>query len=128
MKIVSRVRQAAGTAAMLLLLAGCAAALHGTTAEKIHTLRGRDAEATLYSGERVILRSPGVEGDSVFGGWTSGPSGDVRVALAIADIQGLRPLPMGSEDPDSPRGFTQNMLMAAGIVWALLLAGLVIGM
>jgi hypothetical protein len=113
--------RAAGFAAVLLAASGCAPALHGTPREQIGQMRGRDVEATLHSGERVVLRSPIVEGDSVFGGWTSGPAGDVRAAVALEDIQSLRPVPMGP-DPDSPQAFMQNMLMIAGIAAALLLA------
>ena len=110
MSLASRGARAA-CAALLLALPACAPALRGSTpAEQLRSLRGRDVEAVLYSGERVALRSPIVEGDSVFGGWTSGPDGDVRVAVAIADIQELRtrvPPP-----PRRPEKLTPGKLIA----------------
>ncbi len=120
MNFVSRSMRAAAVAA-ILALSGCSPALRGSTTEQIHALRGRDAEATLHSGERVLLRSPRVEGDSVFGGWASGPAGDVRTAVALADIQSLRTVSMGP-DPRSPRAFMQNMLMLAAVAGAVVLA------
>lgn len=111
----------------MLALAACAPALHGSAAEQVHALRGRDAEALLRSGERVLLRSPRVEGDSIFGGWTSGPAGDVRAAVALADVQSLRTVSMGP-DPRSPRAFMHDMLMLAAIAGGLVLAILVSGM
>ncbi|HEV2147247.1 MAG TPA: hypothetical protein VGR37_07575 [Longimicrobiaceae bacterium] len=59
-------------------------------AEQILVYRGRDVEVTLRSGERVLLRGPEVEGDSVFGGWSSGASGDRRAAVALAEIEQVR--------------------------------------
>lgn len=109
-----------------LLLAGCLPALRGTPREQVAVLRGRDAEAILHSGERVLLRAPRVEGDSVFGGWTSGPDGDVRVAVALADIQQLRHVSMGPE-PNSARGFFQKVLFLTLLGLAVITASLVSG-
>ena len=112
---------------ILAAAAACAPALRGSPAEQVHALRGRDAEATLHSGERVLLRSPRVEGDSVFGGWASGPAGDARTAVALADIQSLRTVSMGP-NPDSPRAFMENMLMLAALAGAVVLASVLTGL
>jgi hypothetical protein len=85
MKILSRSGRAAVIAA-ILLLAGCATAVRPTAGEQVRAMRGRDLNVVLHSGREVLLRSAYVEGDSVFGGWTSGPAGDVRVAVALADV------------------------------------------
>jgi hypothetical protein len=80
----------------------------------------------LYSGERVLLRSPRVEGDSVFGGWTSGPEGEVRAAVALEDIQSLRTVSMGP-DPHSARAIMERSLLMASILVGALMALLVLG-
>jgi hypothetical protein len=79
-----------------------------------------------------VLRGPVVEGDSVIGGWTRGPAGDVRVAVALADIQELR-----RPAPPAPRrcgqltvgGFVrQSLVTGFAACAALLLSFAVFGM
>lgn len=128
MNILSRCTRAVGFAAVLLL-AGCLPALRGTPREQVAVLRGRDAEAVLCSGERVLLHAPRVEGDSVYGGWASTPAGDRQVVVALADIQQLRHVSMGPDRPKefSVAGLIRNSLMIgfAGVV--ALMASLAIG-
>ena len=81
---------------------------------------GRDLRLVLHSGREVVLLSPYVEGDSVYGGWTSGPAGDVRMAVALADVArvhaGARPY---AEQPSAP---VTHAWVAAGVVGAVLIA------
>lgn len=86
MSFTSRRWPAMGLAAVLLAFAACAPVVRPGASEQIHGLRGSDVRVVLHSGREVLLRSPYVEGDSVFGGWTSGPGGEVRAAVALADI------------------------------------------
>jgi hypothetical protein len=86
MTIVTGSVRAAAAAAMLLGLSACAQAMGAGPGEQVRGLRGADAHVVLCSGEKIVLRSPFVEGDSVYGGWVSGPQGDVRIAVALADI------------------------------------------
>lgn len=104
-----------GCVALMLALCACAPAMRGSTpAEQVRSLRGRDAVAVLHSGHQVVLRAPVIEGDSVIGGWTSGPAGDVRVAVALADIQELRrPAP---PPPRKPKTFTVAGLVEQSLV------------
>jgi hypothetical protein len=116
-----------------LLLGACAPAIRGATpAEQVRSLRGWDAVAVLHSGEEVVLRAPVVEGDSVIGGWTSGPAGDVRVAVALADIRELRrPAPSAPRRPEklTAGGFVrQSLLIGFAACAGLLLNFAVFGM
>jgi hypothetical protein len=79
---VLRPAPAAWLVSLLLASSACAPAMPGTPREQLAQVRGRDVQAVLHSGERVVLRSPVVEGDSVFGGWTPEPGGNVREAVA----------------------------------------------
>jgi hypothetical protein len=117
MNFVSRLR-AMGAAAVLLALAACAASVRPGAAEQIRGLRGRDVVALLHSGDEVLLRSPSVQGDSVYGGWVSAPGGDVRAAVALADIARVY---------DASRGLEkrQEGVIAGG--WGLALQVLAVG-
>jgi hypothetical protein len=119
--------------ALVLALPACAPAIRGSTpAEQVRSLRGRDAVAVLRSGEQVVLRGPVVEGDSVVGGWTSGPAGDVRVAVALADVQEMRlsPPPSRRQDEKFPAGrlARQSLLIGFAACVALMLSFAVFGM
>ena len=130
---MSRVPRGAGAAAIAtaLLLAGCAPTLRGTPREQIRQMHGRDVEATLHSGERVVLRSPIIEGDSVVGGWTSSPAGDVRLVVALADIESLRSAPPPRLPPEKltvARFVERSLTIGFAACVALLLSFAVLGM
>jgi hypothetical protein len=118
MMIVSRAGRAAGTAAMLLVLSGCAQAMGAAPGEQVRGLRGADAHVVLRSGEKMVLRSPFVEGDSVYGGWVPGPAGDERVAVALADI---------AQVYDASPTLVERQIGPVGGGWGLALAAAALG-
>ncbi len=119
MNFVSCSTRAAAVAAMLVLVA-CAPTVRSTAGEQVRALRGRDLHVVLHSGREVLLRSAYVDGDSVFGGWTSGPAGDVRVAVALADVARVE---AGERlHFERPSAIATRVWVVAGVVGAVLIA------
>ncbi|HEU0013984.1 MAG TPA: hypothetical protein VFQ45_09890 [Longimicrobium sp.] len=78
--------------ALLVLALSCAACapVVREPAEDVRAAAGRDVEVELHSGERILLRSPVVEGDSVVGGWAGTGQARQRIAVALADVARVR--------------------------------------
>lgn len=110
----------AAAIAVILLLAGCATTVGPTASEQVRAMRGRDLNVVLHSGREVLLRSAYVEGDSVFGGRASGPAGEIRVAVALADVARVN---AGARlHAERPSASATRMWVVVGVVGAVLIA------